>query len=261
MSKVCQLFSGSSGNSIYIENSGVKILVDAGVTAKRMEEALNNIGVSPSEINALFITHEHIDHIKGVRVFSSRYGIPVFAPEKSMDKMLSDGVVNDKVNIHKCEDMEFSGIDVKPFELSHDSVQCCGYKFTLKDGRKVSVCTDTGVVSDTVKNVLQGSDLIFLESNHEVTMLQNGPYPYMLKQRILSSHGHLSNDACASLAVDLAKGGTTRFVLSHLSAENNHPDIARQTTLASLNEVGFEENKDFRLKVASKINNERPIVL
>lgn len=260
MSKVCQLFSGSSGNSIYISCGNAKILVDAGVTAKRIENALNQIGENAGDINGIFITHEHSDHVQGVRVLACRYGIPVFAPQAVLEKMLANGTINNKMDIFCAENMELCGVDVQPFSQCHDSADCVGYKFTMPDKRKISVCTDTGYVTQQAKQVLEGTDLIFLESNHEITMVQNGPYPYYLKQRILSEKGHLSNVACADFATQLAQSGTTRFVLSHLSRENNHPMIARETTFSALVQNGFKENRDFRLYVSASECNERIIL-
>lgn len=261
MSKVCQLFSGSSGNSIYIACSQAKILVDAGVTAKRIETALSQIGEDAKDLDAIFITHEHTDHIHGVRVLASRYGIPVFAPSAVLEKMHQNATLNSKVNAFCAENMELCGVDASPFALSHDSTDCVGYKFVMPDKRKICVCTDTGFVTPQAREAILGCDLVFLESNHEITMVETGSYPYILKQRILSSKGHLSNDACAQFATELAKSGTTRFVLSHLSRENNHPLIARETTYCSLVQNGFEENRDFRLYVSSPENTERPIIL
>ena len=261
MSKVCQLFSGSSGNSIYISCSQAKILVDAGVTAKRIETALGQIGEDASDIDAIFVTHEHTDHINGVRVLACRYGIPVFAPQAVLDKMGENGSINSKVSAFCVDNMELCGVEITPFALSHDSADCVGYKFVMPDKRKISVCTDTGLVTSQAHDTLLGSDLVFLESNHEITMVENGAYPYVLKQRILSSKGHLSNVACAEFATELAQNGTTRFVLSHLSRENNHPMIAKQTTYSALVQSGFIENRDFRLYVSSPENTERPIIL
>lgn len=262
MSKACQLFSGSKGNSIYISCGEGKFLVDAGVSAKRLEKGLREISADPGELDAIFITHEHSDHIKGIRVFASRYNIPVFAERKTLERMKQTGdIVSAFDSFEISSNMEIKGNEIKPFLLSHDSVSCVGYRFDMKDGKSISVCTDTGYVTEEAKKVIPGSDMIFLESNHEITMLQNGFYPYHLKQRILSNQGHLSNFACGEFAVQLAGSGTTRFVLAHLSQENNTPDIARQTTLCSLLEAGLKENIDFRLSVSPIENYERPLVL
>lgn len=262
MSKVCQLFSGSSGNSILISSRGHHILVDIGVSAKRCEKALLDVGVAPESIDAVFVTHEHNDHSKGVRVFSSRHKTPVFAAEACLEDMMASGVLDEKVMADAIDyHMELYGMEVMTFKQSHDSVDCLGYRFNLADGRSVSVCTDTGYITDNAKEILPGTDLIFIESNHEISMVETGPYPYPLKKRILGAKGHLSNFACGEYAKELAQSGTTRFVLSHLSRENNMPHIARQTVVASLNEIGLEEDKDFRLYVSAQENNGGGIVL
>lgn len=262
MSKVCQLYSGSSGNSILISDKGHNILVDIGVSAKKCENSLLDLGVDPDSIDAVFVTHEHIDHCKGVRVFSSRHKVPVFASEICLEKMLEQGYLNDKTTYEKIDfHMELCGIEIKMFRQSHDSADCLGYRLDLPGGRSVGVCTDTGYVTDSAKQILEGTDLIFIESNHETSMVETGPYPYHLKKRILGLKGHLSNFACARYIKELAESGTTRFVLSHLSRENNMPHIARQTALASLSEIGLCENQDFRLYVSPSENDSRGIAL
>lgn len=262
MSKVCQLFSGSSGNSILISSKGHNILVDIGVSAKRCENALNDIGVDPDSIDAVFVTHEHTDHSGGVRVFSSRHKVPVFASDACIEEMMLSGVLDEKVLCNTLDyHTEFNGIEVMTFRQSHDSVDCLGYRFNLPDGRSVSVCTDTGYITDGAKEILPGTDLIFIESNHETSMVETGPYPYPLKKRILGPDGHLSNFACSEYIKELAENGTTRFVLSHLSRENNMPHIARQTALAALNEIGLMQDRDFRLYVSPPENDAGGIVL
>lgn len=262
MSKVCQLFSGSSGNSIFVSSNGVNILVDIGVSAKRCENALRNISVDPNSIDAVLVTHEHRDHSSGVRVFASRYGVPVYAAAPCCREMERYGVVDEKVDLKEVYgDFDIDGIEVISFHQSHDSADCLGYRLNLPDSRSVSICTDTGYITDDAKSKLDGTDLIFIESNHEVSMVNAGSYPYMLKKRILGPCGHLSNFACGEYIKSLAQSGTTRFVLSHLSRENNMPDIARQTALAALSEIGLHENVDFRLYVSSPENKGRAIVL
>ena len=262
MAKVCQLFSGSSGNSIFVSYKETKILVDAGVSNKRICQALSEIGEDASKLSAIFVTHEHADHINGLRVLASKYNIPVFAAEDVIERMRSTGIINEKVNTVPIEDnMELSGIEVLPFALSHDSVSCHGYRFNLGSSGSVGVCTDTGYVTESARQTLKGSELVFLESNHEVTILQNGEYPYYLKKRILSERGHLSNFASSEFAKELAKNGTTRFVLAHLSRENNTPDIARESAVSALYEEGFEEGCDYRLYISAPINSEKAITL
>lgn len=261
MAKACQLFSGSKGNSIYIACGDTRLLIDAGVSAKRLDEKLNSIGVNPDELDGIFITHEHRDHISGVRVFAKKHSIPVFAHKDVLESMTMDGHITNEIKATAIDGaMTFKDVEIVPFLNSHDSIACFGYRVNF-GGRSISVCTDTGYVTEDAREKLRGTDMIFLESNHEVRMLQNGPYTYSLKQRILSEKGHLSNFACAEFAKELVESGTTRIILSHLSQENNTPDNARQTTLCALAEAGYEENRDFRLSVSPVENYERPIVL
>ncbi len=262
MAKACQLFSGSSGNSIYIGNNSGGVLVDIGVSARRCEYALNRIGVSPENLKAVFVTHEHSDHISGIRVFASKFNIPVFAAPETMEELRRTGTVNEKINGFEIDkSLEIGAFGVEAFRNSHDSSACLGYKFTMPDGRRISVCTDTGYVTDDAKKTLTGTDMVFLESNHEVSMLENSSYPYILKKRILSARGHLSNFAAGEFIKELLQGGTTRFVLSHLSRENNMPEIARQNALAALDEIGARENADFRLFVSQPENDGGLIIL
>lgn len=255
MAKACQLFSGSSGNSIYISNKKHHFLVDIGVTAKKCEEGLRAIGVEPSLIEAIFVTHEHIDHCKGIRVFATRYDIPVYATKSCIDEMLKAGNINEKVKtIEIGKHLVIDDVDIQTFELSHDSEDCIGYRFNLFDGRSISICTDTGYVTDEAKRVLAGTSLIFLESNHEISMLMNGPYNYNLKKRILSENGHLSNFACGEYMKELAQSGTFRFVLSHLSRENNTPELAYQNAISALDEIDYVEGVDYKLYVSPKEN-------
>lgn len=262
MSKVCQLFSGSSGNSILISSMGHSFLVDIGVSAKKCENALLSVGIDPDSIDGIFITHEHGDHCNGVRVFANKHKTPVFAPPLCLAQMKLTNLITDKnTSFEISGNSEISGVDIDIFHQSHDSVDCVGYRFNLPDGRSVSVCTDTGYVTDDAKRVLVGTDLIFIESNHEISMVNTGPYPYQLKQRILGPQGHLSNFACGEYIKELAQSGTTRFVLSHLSEENNVSHLARQTAVAALDEIGFKEERDYRLYVSPKENFVRGIAL
>lgn len=262
MSKCCQLFSGSKGNCIYISCGDTKILIDAGVSAKRITTALAEIGVDAKDIDAIFVTHEHTDHISGIRVFATKNNVPVFAHPDVLAKMRYTGHITDDINATAItEKIDINGNKITPFLNSHDSVACYGYRLDMTDKRSISICTDTGYVTDDAKEKIAGSDLVFLESNHEVTMLLNGPYTYPLKQRILSPNGHLSNYAASEYAAELVKSGTKWLVLAHLSQENNMPELAYQATVSSLHENGYEENVDYRLYISSPQNNERPIVI
>lgn len=261
MAKFCPLFSSSAGNVTYIGSGESAILVDVGVSAKRVEQALFAIGVDPSTLDAIFITHEHIDHRNGLRVFASRYGIKVYATEGTLAAL--DGYGDLKgVNFEAIGDGKEAGeLLVKPFATSHDSAESCGYTVETPDGRKISVCTDLGFVSDTVSEAVSGSDLILLESNHDIRMLETGPYPYNLIQRIKGKKGHLSNECCADEAQRLIKSGTTRIVLGHLSEKNNFPELAFQTTYNALEEIGAKADSDYILKVAKPVWDGKAIML
>ena len=265
MANVCQLFSGSSGNSIFLSSGGERpqnILVDIGVSAKRCEGALKKIGVEPKTISAIFVTHEHVDHISGVRVFAGRYGIPVFAEGNVLNELWRTKKIDEKVNAKNVENgVDLGEISVVPFNNSHDSVACVGYHITFGDGKRVGICTDTGYVTKSAKQALLGkTDMVFLESNYEPRMLEFGPYPLMLKKRIGSNSGHLSNDAAAEFALNLVENGTRRIQLCHLSKENNFPDTARQATLNALNGGGKIEGENFWLGV-SKPENDGGVIL
>ena len=260
MAKFCSLYSSSEGNCTYIGASSGGILIDIGVSAKKAEEALTGIGISPDSIKAIFITHEHSDHIKGVRVFASRHKIKVYATRGTLEGMNEAGVFKTPFDAYVMpeEGIEVAGIYVKSFETPHDSNDSCGYVALTPDGKKIAVATDIGKITPVVENAITGCDLVLLESNHDVRLLKLGPYPFFLKERILSNFGHLSNEACAEMAAKLYINGTTRFVLGHLSKENNMPQIAYETTKAALAEVGGAEGKDYILTVAGDLNE--PII-
>lgn len=252
MARFCSLFSSSSGNCTYIGDPHGGILIDCGVSAKRTAEVLTAIGVDISTIRAIFVTHEHSDHVSGVRVFASRHSIPVYASAGTLQAMEEMKMLNGKFSAAPvpAAGMEAAGMFIRPFPLSHDARQPTGYRIETADGRSISIATDTGVVTDSILSAVSGSDLVLLESNHDIGMLQNGPYPYPLKRRILSDIGHLSNDTCAETAVQLLDSGTTRFCLAHLSHENNMRPLAYQCTRAEFDLCGAEEGSDYLLTVA-----------
>lgn len=256
MARFCSLYSSSSGNCTYIGSSKGGILVDIGVSAKKAELALGEIGVDPSSIQAIFVTHEHTDHISGVRVFASRYGIKVYASRGTVEGMLAADALRENMDfaVASPEGTQAAGMLIKPFRTSHDSRESTGYTILTHDSKRVAIATDIGKITPCVMDAVSGSDLILLESNHDIGMLQNGPYPYILKQRILSDRGHLSNLSCADTAVKLVESGTTRFVLGHLSKENNIPSLAYETTRSAMTLAGAVENSDYLLTVAGDRN-------
>ena len=258
MAKFCSLFSSSSGNATFLGNGDRGILIDAGISAKRIKEALIAREIDPNKIDGIFVTHEHSDHICGIRIIASTYKIPVYATEGTMSALEETGVINGKFpfEIMPLEGVTAGDLFVKSFSTPHDSRESCGYKITFPHGQKAVVATDIGKITPTVEEALLGAELVMLESNHDIAMLQSGPYPYYLKRRILSDVGHLSNEACAEEAVKLIKKGTSRLFLGHLSRENNFPDLAYQTTLAALKGAGATEGTDFILKVNPIANGE-----
>lgn len=256
MAKFCSLYSSSSGNCTYIGTSRGGILIDVGISAKRTCEALEEIGVSPSSIAAIFVTHEHTDHVGGIKVFAKKFGIKVYASEGTLLGMEEKKALDPKISaeVVSYSGIEAGGIFVRPFSTPHDSRESTGYSVVTPDGKRISIATDIGRMTDTVMNAIHGSDLILLESNHDVGMLQNGPYSFWLKQRILSPVGHLSNESCAKAAIKLIESGTTRLVLGHLSKENNIPSLAYETTHSALTLAGATEGSDYLLSVAGDKN-------
>ncbi|MBQ9994220.1 MAG: MBL fold metallo-hydrolase, partial [Clostridia bacterium] len=251
MARISPLFSGSRGNCIAVGGSERFVLIDAGVSAKRIENALRERCYNISKLSGIFITHEHGDHISGVRVFASRYHIPVYATAGTLYAMREGGHL-EGVCARECpaEGMESGGVFVKPFATMHDTIESCGYVVETPDHRRVAVATDMGCVTDSVRDAIRGCHLAYIESNHDIDMLASGAYPQYLKHRILSTRGHLSNDACAAELSWLAASGTARFILAHLSRENNLPELAYKASLAALTGCGMREGIDFTLQTA-----------
>ncbi len=256
MTRLCPLFSGSSGNSYYIGSSEEGILIDAGKSAKQVENSLKENGLDIKNVKAIFVTHEHSDHIQGLRVLSSRHNIKVFSSLGTIEALSEKNLINSKTDISPIDvnGTEAAGMYIKPFRISHDCREGFGYVVEGNDGRKTAFATDTGYLSEEIKKSLTGCDTVVLESNHDVGMLQCGVYPYVLKKRILSDIGHLSNETAADEAVELVKSGTTRLVLAHLSRENNIPDLALRASLCALEQNGMKQDIDFMLSVAPVAN-------
>lgn len=259
MARFAPLFSGSSGNCTYLGTAAGGILIDAGVSAKRIETALLARQVDPATLKAIFVTHEHTDHTNGVRVLAKRYGLPVYASEGTLVGM--ERAVDATTDLRLMpQEVEAAGMGIRAVALSHDARQPTGYAVTLPDGRELAIVTDTGIVTDEIRRTLMRCDVVLLESNHDVGMLRNGPYPYVLQERILSDRGHLSNDTCAALLPYLVEGGVTHIVLGHLSRENNTPELARRTAVTRLAQAGLRENLDYRLLVAQP-ESDKPLMM
>ena len=251
MARFCPLFSSSSGNCIYIGNGDTHILVDAGVSAQRITAALQNIGVAKENLSAVFVTHEHSDHISGLHALLAKTDVPVYLSKGTLSALLERPAISKGLDLREMNaDVTVGNITAHRFHTSHDCPDSSAYRFSLGNGHNFAVCTDTGVITDEIRKNLTGCDLCLVESNHDVNMLNHGPYPPQLKMRILSDKGHLSNGSCAEELPRLVGEGTTHIILGHLSRHNNLPEVARKAAELSLLKAGLTENMDYRLFVA-----------
>ena len=250
----CALGSGSKGNSYLIGNGKNNILVDAGLSAKYICENLTDLGISPDQIDGVVITHEHMDHIAGIRVFSKKFGVPVYANEKTMSAILHKMPDMESKNLRTFKNSEnfyIGSLDIAPFKTPHDSVCSCG--FSVYSGiNKIIVATDLGHMNSSVMENLKYSDILVLEANHDIDMLINGSYSPFLKQRVQGPRGHLSNDLCGQTLTKLLDFGLKQVILAHLSDENNTPEIAYNTVVKYLNEKGAQDKKDIFIDIAQQ---------
>ena len=251
--KICSLYSGSKGNSVFIEAGGAKILIDAGKNAKALCCALKEIGEDIDGIDAILITHDHKDHTAALQVLSHKHQIPIHILLRSAE--IFNGLCDEKLcnclKIYSGNSFETTvkGLHIKAFPTPHDSNASVGFRLSFISGGKemsIGYATDTGYVTKAMLEGLTGCFAAVIESNHDVEMLKEGPYPYELKMRILSRHGHLSNPDCASLAARLCEGGAKYILLAHLSEENNNPDLAYNETLSTI------ADREVTLKVADQ---------
>ena len=259
MARLCPLFSGSSGNSYYIGSRSAGLLIDAGRSARQMDGMLKLCGIDPLAIQGVLVTHEHTDHISGLRVFATKYQLPVYASPGTLEGLPPELAGLDLRPIEG--ERELAGMSVRPFPVSHDTNEPTGYRVHTSDGRDFCLATDLGYLSDEVKEALLGCDMVVLESNHDIEMLRNGPYPQYLKRRILSEQGHLSNRDCAAFLPQLLKSGTRRFLLAHLSRENNTPALAVESALAALAQAGYVREVDYLLDAAPVENAQGKTVI
>lgn len=225
------LASGSTGNSVYIETNQIKLLVDAGLSGKKIENLLESIGREAKNLDAILVSHEHSDHIKGVGVLARRYNLPIYANAKTwkaMENKLGKLKTEQKFIFEKEKVTTLADLDISSFGVSHDAVDPQFYSFHKND-KSFVILTDTGYVSDRMRGMLKNADCYLFESNHDVDLLRYGSYPWHLKQRILSNKGHLSNEDGALALAEMVGDNTERIYLGHLSQENNVKDIARMT--------------------------------
>lgn len=261
MIKFCSLFSGSSGNALYICTQRTKILIDAGLSAKKVINALCSIGETPSELSAILVTHEHSDHIKGAGIISRKFNTPIYANKntwQSMEKSLGPVSENNKVCFDNGCDFEIGDITVKAFSIPHDASDPVGFNFFV-GGKKITTATDIGHINRELLGYLEESEFLLIESNHDIEMLKVGPYPWHLKKRIMGERGHLSNEMAGKVVAYLAEKGTRKFMLGHLSRENNFPELAFQTVSNTLNEKKIEIGKDILLDVVLRDRTSRVV--
>lgn len=239
--RLCTLYSGSTGNAAYLETPTARILIDAGKCTRTLLSSLKSIGVDMDTLDAIFVTHEHNDHIASLEVLTKKHPVPVHILYKSALRFKD----TQPEALCKClrlyEKAPFTtqvgDVTVTSFVTPHDSRASVGYRFEFFDGEhtvRIGYATDIGYITEEIREGLTGCEAVVLESNHDVDMLMNGPYPYDLKLRIRGKRGHLSNRDCADFAAELAGQGTTHFLLAHLSEENNYPDLAHDETFSAL---------------------------
>lgn len=255
--RLCSIASGSSGNCIYVGSDATHLLIDAGISGKRIEEGAALLGLRLTEIDGIFITHEHADHISGLGVLARKYGIPIYATRGTMEairKTHSLGKIDDSLfhMITADEKCIIKDMALYPMRTSHDAQEPVAYRIS-HDQKKIGIITDLGCYNEYTIACLKDLDVLYLEANHDVNMLQVGPYPYYLKQRILSDRGHLSNEASGKLLSRLLNDHMQAVVLGHLSKENNLPELAYETVKLeiTMSDSGYKAD-DFPIYVAKR---------
>lgn len=242
--RITTLASGSSGNCTVVSTDSGSLLIDAGISMRRIKTGLARLGLAPEKLGGILITHEHSDHISGLPMLIKYYNIPIFAPRTVANHLRWSlaGVEERLREIVPGENTPISGMTVRAFHTPHDTDESVGYR--VEGDCVFALATDMGCVTEEILGGVLGADAVVIESNHDEQMLRYGSYPYQLKRRILSDHGHLSNADCAALARRLAENGTRYIVLGHLSRENNDPSVAFRTVAGAL------EGLDVSLRVA-----------
>lgn len=255
--RLCSIASGSSGNCIYAGSDNTHVLIDTGISKKRVEMGLHSLDIDPKDLSGILITHEHVDHIQGLGVFSRKYEIPIYATAgtlRGIRACKSLGAIPEGLyhEVQADETFAVGDIDVKPFRISHDANEPTGYRLE-QGGKSLAVATDLGVYDDYTVSNLKELDAIVLEANHDIKMLEVGPYPWPLKQRVLGNRGHLSNELSGRLLCDILHRNLKHIVLGHLSKENNYPELAYETVKleVTLGSVPFSGD-DLNLMVAKR---------
>ncbi len=255
MSFLYNFGSSSGGNATYIGDRSCGVLIDAGLSGRCVFSGFDAIGVPLCALQGIFITHEHSDHIKGLKTIASKTKAPVYATAEVLDFLIDRGQIKpSQARLLADETLVQDVIKVKAFDTPHDSLHSVGYCVETCGGGKATVCTDLGYMTEEILQVIAGSDLCMLESNYDENMLMVGNYPWELKQRIRGKRGHLSNEDAAMSLLRLLNEGCDNFLLAHLSKENNRPEIAYLQAVGMLKNLDAVNGSDYRLTVAAPIN-------
>lgn len=230
MFEFCNLYSGSSGNCSFLHSDNTKVLIDCGVSMKKIATALASMNIDINDINGILVTHEHSDHISSLAMICKKYNIPIFANSKTFDNINQDIPDELKNTFNTNEKFEIGDLNVLPFHIPHDAADPCGFSISYNN-KKISIATDIGHMENSIIDNLCGSSFVLLESNYEPNMLQYSRYPYYLKKRIIGPNGHLSNAEAGNTICSLIKNGVNNISLGHLSKSNNFPELAYQTVM------------------------------
>lgn len=253
MLKFCSLFSGSTGNCLFVESENSKILIDAGGSAKRITSALSLISVAPEEIDGIIVTHEHSDHVQSLGTMSKKFNIPVFANKETWNAMPEQKakILDNNQNFFSVgNEFEIKDLKINPFSIPHDAANPCGFNI-FKDSKKISIATDLGHITPELMQHLEKSCFALIESNYDLNVLKYSRYPYSLKERIAGPLGHLSNDTSGKVISKLADSGLKNVLLGHLSKENNFPELAYKTVAEEVL-TNRNNESDIRIGVARR---------
>jgi phosphoribosyl 1,2-cyclic phosphodiesterase len=252
MSLIIPLCSSSGGNAVYAGTRSAGVLIDAGCSFRKLRLLLDSCGTSLDAVQAVLLTHEHTDHVKGLYQLTKHTDIPVYASGGTLAHLCDNSLIAPCANVHELSELGDAPSDfmIKAFHTPHDSEESVG--FTLEDDeRRFAYCTDLGIITDEVRMNINGADFVFIESNYEPELLRANPrYPAYIKRRIASDRGHLSNPDCGEFLAELVQSGTTRFILGHLSRENNTPERARESAANALSACGAVQGRDYTLEIA-----------